>query len=80
MEVQRELLDKIDLTRLWDWSLEDQKEAWDPILKYASIFAMHDTYLGKMTLMKHGIRLIDNVPFKEHYRCNLLSKYQEVDD
>ena len=26
----------------WDWSLEDQKEAWDLILEYASIFAMLD--------------------------------------
>ena len=65
MEGQREHLDKVDLMRLWDWSVEDQKEAQDLILEYASICAMHDMDLGKTPLLKHIIRLIENTPFKE---------------
>ena len=49
---------------LWDWSLEDQIEAWDCILEYASIFAMHDMDHGKMSLVKYSIRLTDNTSFK----------------
>ena len=80
MEGQSKLLDKNDLTGLWDWSLEDQKEVWDLIWEYASIFAMHDVGLGKTSLVKHSIRLMDDMPFKEHYRHILPCMYQEVHD
>ena len=33
---QKELLDKIDLTGLRDWSLDEQKEAQELITKYTS--------------------------------------------
>ena len=78
MEGQRELLDKIDLMGLWDWSIEDQKEVWDLILEYASMFAMHDVDLDKISLVKHSIRLTDDTPFKEHYRHIPPNMYQEV--
>ena len=73
-------MDKIYLKGLQDWSLEDQKEAWDLILEHASTFAMHNMNLTKMSLMKHSIRLMDNLPFKKHYRCIPPSMYQEVHD
>ena len=75
---QKELLEKIDLSGLWDWSLDDQKEAWELIVEYASIFTMQDVDLGKTSLVKHIIRLMDNTPFKEHYRHILQSMYEEV--
>ena len=71
-------MEKIDLTGLWDWSLDDQKEALEVIMEYASIFAMHDMDLGKTSLVKHSIGLMDNTPFKEHCQCIPLSMYEEV--
>ena len=65
---------------LWDWSWEDKQGAQNLILEYASIFSMHDMDLGKMCPVKHSIRLIDDMPFKEHYMCSLPSMYQEVCD
>ena len=46
---QKELLKKNDLTGLWDWSLEDQKEAWELIVEYASKFSMLDVTGVKCT-------------------------------
>ena len=56
-ESPKELLDKIDLTGLRDWSQDEEKEAWQLIIEYASIFAMSDMDLGKTSLVKHSIRL-----------------------
>ena len=44
------------LTRLWDWSLNDQKEAKELIVEYASIFAMRHMDLGETSLVKLSIR------------------------
>ena len=78
VEGQRELLDKIDMMGLWDWQSEDQNEAHDLIMEYASISAKHGMDLGKMSLVKHTIRLTDDTPFKECYRHIPPSMYQEV--
>ena len=61
-ESQEEPLKKIDLTGLWDWSLDEQKEAWELIVEYVSIFAMRDMDLDKTSLVKLRFRLIDNTP------------------
>ena len=63
---------------LQEWSLEDQKEALYLILECMSIFAMHDMDLGKMSLMKHSIKLMDNTLFKECFRCIPPSMYNEI--
>ena len=39
LEVRKKLLDKIDLTGLGEWSLNEQKEAWGLITEYAGMFA-----------------------------------------
>ena len=77
-ESQKEPLKKIDLTGLWDWSLDDQKVAWELIVEYASIFAMRKVDLDKKLLVKRSIRLMDNTPFKEQYQCIPLSMCEEV--
>ena len=68
----------INLTGLWDWILDDQREAWKLIVEYASIFTMHDINLGRASLVKHSIRLTDNTPFNEHYWCIPMSIYEEM--
>ena len=60
--------------------MEDQKEVWDFILEYASIFAMHNVDLCKTSLMKHSTRLMLETPFKECYRHIPPSMYHEVHD
>ena len=47
-------------------------------MEYTSIFAMSDMDLGKTSLVKHSMRLMDNTPFKECYWCILPSMYEEV--
>ena len=47
---QKELFDKTELTGLTDWSLDDQKQAWELITENTSIFAMSNMDLGKGTL------------------------------
>ena len=53
---------------------------WGLILEYDNIFAVHDMDLGKMSLVKHSIRLMNNMPLKEHNRQIPPSMYQEVCD
>ena len=64
---QKEYLDKIDLMGLRDWSQNKQKEAQEFITEYTSIFALSDMDLGRTSLVKHSITLMDNTQFKEHY-------------
>ena len=56
----------------------DQKQAQELIVEYTSIFTMCDVDLGKTSLVKHNIRLMDNTSFKEHYWHIPLSMYEEV--
>ena len=42
--------------------------------RYTSIFTMGDMDLGKTSVVKHSIRLMDNTPFRVHYQ----SMYEEV--
>ena len=69
---------KIDLTGLWDWSLDDQKQVSKLIVEYASIFPMWDGDLGKTCLVKHSIRLMDNTPFKAWNQHIPPSMYKEL--
>ena len=71
-------MDKTDLTGSKEWSLDEQKEAWELIKEYISIFAMSDMDLGKTSIVKPSIRLTDNTPFKEHYWWIPSCMYDEV--
>ena len=48
------------------------------IVEYSSMFTMWDMDLGKTSLVKHGIRLMDISPFKEHFQHIPPSMYEEV--
>ena len=54
----------MDLTGLRHWSLDEQKEAWELITEYATIYDMSGMDLGQISLVKDSIRLMDNTPFK----------------
>ena len=67
-ESQKDLLEKIDLPGLEEWSQNEQKEALELLTEYASIYFMSNMNLDKTSLVKHSIRPTDNTPFKEHYQ------------
>ena len=63
------VLEALDLQGLKEWPESEQKQARELLLKWEQLFAQNDLDLGKTTLIKHKIRLTDQTPFKERYRC-----------
>ena len=58
-----------------------KKVAWELIVECASTFYMRDMDFGKISLIKHSVRLMENTPFKEH--CwhippNLYDRYENT--
>ena len=62
-------MEALDLQGLTEWPESDQKQARELLLKWEHLFAHSNLYLGKTALTKHKIKLTDQMPFKEHYRC-----------
>ena len=60
------------------WTETDQQEALKFLTDYGVVFAKDDMDLGKTSLVKHQINLIDYRPFKERYRCIPPHQYEEV--
>ncbi len=52
------------------WNLTDTQvaEVEDFLLKWKSLFSLHDLDLGHTTLAEHHIKLKDDTPFKERFR------------
>ena len=63
------ILEALDLQGLKEWPESEQKQARELLLKWEHLFACNDLDLGKTALIKHKIRLTDQTPFKERYRC-----------
>ena len=59
----------LDLQGLKEWPESEQKQARELLLKWEHLFACNNLDLGKTALIKHEIRLTDQTPFKERYRC-----------
>ena len=66
-EQLQKLFDKLDFNGLKDWSNEDQDEVWKLIKDFGFLFALNDLDLGKTSIVKHTIKLIDYTAFKERY-------------
>ena len=47
LKVKKELLDKIDLTGLGEWSHNEQRDSQEFITEYTGIYAMSDMDLDK---------------------------------
>ena len=77
-ESHKELLDKIDLIGLRNWSHDKEKEARGLITEYTRIFAMTNMDLGKTSLVKHSIRQMDNTLFKGLHQQIPPRMYEEV--
>ena len=63
------VLEALDLQGLKEWPESEQEQARELLLKWEHLFACNDLDLGKTALIKHKIRLTDQTPFKERYRC-----------
>ena len=72
------VLEALDLQGLKEWPESEQKQARELLLKWEHLFACNDLDRGKTALIKHKIRLIDQTPFKERYRCIPPHMYDNV--
>ena len=63
------ILDALNLQHLDEWPEVEQEQARELLLKLEHLFAHIDLDLGKTSLIKHWIKLMDLPPFKEHYQC-----------
>ena len=63
------VLEAFDLQGLEEWPESEQKWARELLLKWEHLYAHSDLDLGKTALIKHKIKLTEQMPFKEQYRC-----------
>ena len=62
------VLEALDLQGLKEWPESEQKQARELLLKWEHLFVHSDLDLGKTALIKHKIRLTEQMPFKEQYQ------------
>ena len=72
------VLEALDLQGLKEWPESEQKQARELLLKWEHLFVQNDLDLGKTALIKHKIRLTNQTPFKERYRCIPPHMYDDV--
>ena len=72
------VLEALDLQGLKEWPESEQEQARELLLKWEHLFTCNDLDLGKTALIKHKIRLTDQTPFKERYRCIPPHMYNNV--
>ena len=64
-EKMKELFNKLDLSGTENWE-ETEKRGMEALIReYSFLFALDDLDLGKTSIVKHKIKLVDNEPFKE---------------
>ena len=71
-------MEALDLQGVKEWPESEQKQAWELLLKWEHLFAQNDLDLGKTALIKHKIKLTNQTPFKERYRCIPPHMYDDV--
>ena len=74
----KDILQKLNLSRMEDWEPSLQKAARDLICKFDCIFSQDDLDVGKTSNVKHSIKVNDLVPFKEWYRHIPPGMHEEV--
>ena len=77
-EQQEKLLDKLNLNGLSEWSPQNAAIARELLLSYHDTFVLESDELECTSTIKHEIRLNDNEPFKECFRCILPPLLEEV--
>ena len=72
------VLEALDLLGLKEWPESEQKQARELLLIWDHLFTHSNLDLGKTALTKCTIKLTDQTPFKEHYRCIPPYMYDDV--
>ena len=62
------LFDELDLSGLYLWAPELADKTRRLLAKYHDIFSLDLTELGCTHSTKHTIKVMDDTPFKEHFR------------
>ena len=65
---QEKLLEKLNLDRLANWSLENAAAVRELVLAYHDVFALESNELGCTSAIEHEIRIENDEPFKEWFR------------
>ena len=66
-EEGNKLLQKLVLSGISQWTMEEQEQVRNLFLEFGNLFALDSLDLGKTSIVKHKIRLSDYTPFKERY-------------
>ena len=72
------VLEALNFQGLKEWPESEQKMARELLLKWEHLFTHSDLDLGRTALTKHKIKLTDQMPFMEHYRCIPPHMYDDV--
>ena len=72
------LLQQLDLSGLEGWFGTNCTSAYALLTKYHAIFLLEPGELDCTGLAKHGIRVVDDEPFKERYQSIPLPLVEEV--
>ena len=75
---QEKLIEKLNLNGLSEWSPHNAAIVRELLLSYHDTFALEYDELGCTSAIKHEIRLNDDEPFKERFRCIPPSLLEEV--
>ena len=62
-------MDKLNLNGLSEWSPCNAAIVRELLFSYHDIFALEPIELGCNSAIEHEIRINDDEPFKEHFRC-----------
>ena len=62
-----ELFMKLDLCGIKEWPEDLQQKVHDLMVEYQHLFTLNGLELGKMSMVKHEIKLSNPVPFKDQY-------------
>ena len=68
-EQQKRLMDKLNLDSLSEWFPRNAAIARELLLSYHDTFVLKADELGCTSAIEHEIRLNDDEPFKECFRC-----------
>ena len=75
---QGKLLEKLNLDGLAHWSPENVVAVRELVLAYHDVFMLESNELGCTSAIEHEIRIENDKPFKEQFRCLPLPFLEEV--
>ena len=75
-ECSDKLFSKLDLSSLESWSEVDQQKAVNLLKEYHHLFALDNLELGCTSQVKHKIRVMDPVPYKQRYHRIPLNQFE----